>query len=90
MPPIKLSRSERTSLQKIAEKPRLAGEINADHEEKFINYELVRKHVLLLYITPLGQMELLRQRFRGMKIPTHHLPQESAANQPLQLREFLE
>lgn len=69
MPPIQLSRSERASLQKILERPRMAGEIPADHEEKFINYDLARKKVLLLCITPLGQIELLRQRFRGVKFP---------------------
>lgn len=68
MPPIQLSRSERASLMKILERPRQAGEIPADHEEKFVNYDLARKVALLLYITPLGQMELLRQRFRGIKI----------------------
>jgi hypothetical protein len=69
MPPIQLSRSERASLSRIAERPCLPGELPADHEEKFLNYGLVRKHVLLLYATPLGQCELLRQRFRGMELP---------------------
>ena len=67
MPPIRLSRRERASLNKILECPREAGEIPADHEEKFVNYDLAHKRVLLLYITPLGQLEILRQRFRGMK-----------------------
>jgi hypothetical protein len=69
MPPIQLSRRERASLNKILERPCQAGEIPADHEEKFVNYDLARKQVLLLYITPLGQIELLRQRFRGLKAP---------------------
>ena len=69
MPPIQLSRSERASLNKILERPCMAGEIPADHEEKFINYDLAQKQVLLLYITPLGQIELFRQRFRGIKLP---------------------
>lgn len=64
MPTIHLSRSERASLQKLSEGPCQLGEIPADHEEKFINYDLIRKQVLLLTITPLGQVELLRQRFR--------------------------
>ena len=29
----------------------------------------MEKQVLLLYITPLGQLELFRQRFRGLKTP---------------------
>jgi hypothetical protein len=67
MPPIQLSRRERASLHKILYRPCQAGEIPADHEEKFVNYDLARKRVLLLYITPLGQIEVLRQRFRRLK-----------------------
>jgi len=67
MPPIQLSRRERASLHMILARPREAGEIPADHEEKFVNYDLARKQALLLYITPLGHIELLRQRFRGLK-----------------------
>lgn len=67
MPPIQLSRAERASLQMILERPRQPGEIPADHEEKFINYDLACKRVLLLYITQLGHLEFLRQRFRGLK-----------------------
>jgi hypothetical protein len=69
MPPIQLSRSERASLQRIVERPCQPGDIPADHEEKFLNYGLARKNVLLLCVTPLGQCELLRQRFRGMTFP---------------------
>ena len=69
MLPIQLSRRERASLHKILDRPCEAGEIPADHEEKFVNYALARKRVLLLYITPLGQIELLRQRFRSLKAP---------------------
>jgi hypothetical protein len=69
MPPIQLSRSERASLQRIVERPCQPGDIPVDHEEKFLNYGLACRHVLLLYVTPLGQCELLRQRFRGMSFP---------------------
>lgn len=79
MPPIQLSRRERASLHKILEHPRQAGEIPADHEEKFVNYDLARKRVLLLYITPLGQIELLRQRFRGLKAAVPQLRPALAA-----------
>lgn len=73
MPPIQLSRSERTSLSKILERPRMAGEIPADHEEKFINYDLAQKQVLLLHITPLGQIAYLRQHFGEVRpaVPSH-------------------
>jgi hypothetical protein len=76
MPPIQLSRSERTSLSKILERPRMAGEIPADHEEKFINYDLAQKQVLLLHITPLGQIAYLRQHFGEVKpaAPSHNKP----------------
>jgi hypothetical protein len=67
MPLIQLSRRERASLHKILDRPCEAGEIPADHEEKFVNYHLARKRVMLLYITPLGQLEFLRQRFRDLK-----------------------
>lgn len=70
MPPIQLSRSERSSLRKLFDHPRQISDIPRDHQEKFINYDLVRKRVLLLYITPLGQIELLRQRFRNIKPAT--------------------
>jgi hypothetical protein len=69
MPPIQLSRSERVSLKRIVERPCQPGDIPSDHEEKFLNYGLVQRNVLLLYVTPLGQCELLRQRFRGMAFP---------------------
>ncbi len=67
MPPIQLSRRERASLWKLQDRPRQLGEIPADHAEKLVNYALARKYVLLFYITPLGQIELLRQRFRDVK-----------------------
>lgn len=73
MPPIQLSRSERASLRSILKRPCQPGDLPPDHEEKFVNYGLARRHVLLLYITPLGQCELLRQRFRGMPF---YSPQE--------------
>jgi hypothetical protein len=69
MPAIQLSRSERASLTKILERPREPSEIPPDHQEKLINYDLARRMAMLIYITPLGQMELLRQRFRGIKLP---------------------
>ena len=69
MPPIQLSRRERASLSLILAHPRQAGEIPADHAEKFVNCHLAHRQALLLYITPLGHIELLRQRFRGLKAP---------------------
>lgn len=68
MPPIQLSRRERASLYKILERPCQIGEIPADHQEKFLNYDLARKRVLLLFITPLGQIELLRHSFGKVSV----------------------
>ena len=93
MSPIQLSRSERASLSKILERPCQAGEIPADHEEKFINYDLAKKQVLLLYITPLGQIELLRQRFGNIKpfVPQHKpvLSQQNKLLPPMRERLML-
>jgi hypothetical protein len=69
MPPVNLSRAERASLQRLAERPCQPGDIPTDHEEKFLNYGLARRHAILLSVTPLGQCELLRQRFRDMPFP---------------------
>jgi hypothetical protein len=69
MPPVKLSRAERASLHRLAERPCQPGDIPADHEEKFLNYGLARRHAILLSVTPLGQCELLRQRFRDIPVP---------------------
>jgi hypothetical protein len=63
-----MSRSERQSLAKIIERPRPVTDIPADHAAKLINHGLIKKEVLLLHATPLGQVELLRQRFRGLDI----------------------
>ena len=69
MPPIQLSRAERKSLQRISDGYCQPGDIPADHEEKFLNYGLAHKHVLMLSITALGQCELLRHRFGGLAFP---------------------
>lgn len=69
MAPVHLSRAERASLQRLAERPCQPGDIPSDHEEKFLNYGLARRHAILLSVTPLGQCELLRQRFRDIPMP---------------------
>lgn len=72
MPPIQLSRSERSSLERIVEGHCQPGDIPPEHEEKLLNHGLVRRNVLLLCATPLGQCELLRQRFRDVNFPQRH------------------
>ncbi len=69
MPPIMLSREEFLSLKKIVECPRPIADIPDDHSAKFLNYGLARRDVMLMRPTQLGQLELLRQRFRGIPIP---------------------
>ena len=64
MPAIQMSRGERFSLEKIVERPCLSTDIPSDHAEKLLNYGLVKRQVMLLHATPLGQLAILRQRFR--------------------------
>ncbi len=67
MPAIQMSRSERFSLEKVVHRPCLVTDIPSEHAEKFLNYGLVKREVMLLHATPKGQVEILRQRFRGME-----------------------
>ncbi len=64
MPVIQLSRGERFSLKKIIKRPCLSTDIPSEHAEKLENYGLVKRQVMLLHVTPLGQIEMLRQRFK--------------------------
>ena len=66
MPAIQMSRGERFSLEKIIKRPCLVTDIPAEHAEKFLNYGLVKREVMLLHATPRGQLEILRQRFKGV------------------------
>lgn len=68
MPALQMSRGERFSLHKIVKRPCLATDIPPDHAEKLVNYGLVKRQVMLLHATPLGQIEILRQRFRRDEI----------------------
>lgn len=61
MPAIRMSRQERHSLAKVVERPCLVTEIPAEHAEKFINHGLIKREVMLLHVTPRGQVEYLRQ-----------------------------
>jgi hypothetical protein len=66
MPAIQMSRGERASLEKILKRPCLVTDIPGEHAEKLLNYGLVKREVMLLHATPRGQVEILRQRFRGI------------------------
>jgi hypothetical protein len=63
MSTVQLSRNERSSLEKIIKRPCLVTDIPPEHAEKFLIFGLVKREVMLLHATPLGQLELLRQRF---------------------------
>ena len=63
---IQMSRGERASLETIVRRPCLVTDIPSEHAEKLLNYGLVKREVMLLHATPRGQVEILRQRFRGI------------------------
>jgi hypothetical protein len=63
---IQMSRGERASLEMIAKRPCLSTDVPAEHAEKLLNYGLVKRDVMLLHATQLGQVEILRQRFNGL------------------------
>jgi len=65
MPAIQMSRGERASLEKILRRPCLVTDIPGEHAEKLLNYGLVKREVMLLHATQRGQVEILRQRFKG-------------------------
>jgi len=65
MPAIQMSRGERASLEKILKRPCLVTDIPGEHAEKLLNYGLVKREVMLLHATQRGQVENLRQRFKG-------------------------
>jgi hypothetical protein len=65
MPRIQMSRGERSSLEKILRRPCLVTDVPGEHAEKLLNYGLVKRDVMLLHATPRGQVEILRQRFKG-------------------------
>ncbi len=63
MPAMQMSRGERFSLEKIVKRPCLSTDSPSEHAEKLLNYGLVKRQVMLLHATPLGQLAILRQRF---------------------------
>jgi hypothetical protein len=70
MPPIRLTREEVSSLTKLVERARPTSEIPGDHAAKFVNYGLARRDIMIMRATRLGQLELLRQRFTDISIPS--------------------
>ncbi|GAB4234254.1 MAG: hypothetical protein Kow0032_17980 [Methyloligellaceae bacterium] len=66
MPPIHMSRRERAELKRLARNPIPIADIPPDNAAKFIKHRLAVDQSLQLRITPKGQLELLRQRYRGL------------------------
>ena len=76
MPAIQMSRNELFSLEKIIKRPCLVTDIPPEHADKLLNHGLVKREVMLLHATPRGQLEILRQRFKGVD---YGLPLEAGA-----------
>ena len=64
MPPIHMTRHERSSLARLAESATPVNEFPPDHAEKLVNHGLAECDSMRIRITAKGQLELFRQRFR--------------------------
>lgn len=73
MPPILMTAPERAALARLARHSVAATEVRREHADKFITHGLAVRQALRLRITPKGQLEVLRQRFRRMPTRTVHL-----------------
>lgn len=73
-----MTRQERATLTRLAESPAPLSEMPSDHLDKFVNHGLAVRDVFRFKITTKGQLELFRQRYRGMatrrkvKTPKHN------------------
>jgi hypothetical protein len=67
MPLPHMSRRELASLDMMVQIHCLVTDIPHEHVEKFLDCGFARRDVMTLRITELGQIELLRQHFRGVK-----------------------
>lgn len=64
---VQMSSTELASLEMMAEIQCLVTDIPYEHAEKLVSFGLARRDLTTLRITPLGQLELLRQHFHGVK-----------------------
>ena len=64
MPPIHMTRHERSSLARLAESASPLSDLPPDHAEKLVSHGLAECDSMRIVITPKGQLELFRQRFR--------------------------
>lgn len=69
MPPIRMTREERSTLVRLAQKPTPTSGITGQLQQKFLRHELAIRDGVMLRITAKGRLELLRQRFRSMENP---------------------
>ena len=72
MSPIKLSRGERAALRKLV---KLDGtcdrrRLKPAHAERFLEHGLLVQTPQRYHLTMRGQVEILRQRFRGIRRPS--------------------
>lgn len=65
MPPIHMTPDQRAALWRLTKSPLPVNELPGEHAEKFVNHGLAVRETLRIRITERGQLELLRQRFRG-------------------------
>lgn len=69
MVPMKLTFSERASLRRFVKHDGTCyqEQIRASHAERFLNAGLITRTPMRYHLTTRGQVELLRQRFRGVR-----------------------
>lgn len=76
MPPIMMTRRERAVLKRLSRAPIPSADVKARHAEKFVNHGLAVHEALRLAITPKGQLEVFRQRYRRMATRTVTVTEE--------------
>lgn len=86
MTPLELTRQETRVLQSIDAEPRPAGDISPEVLRTLLSRGLLRLRLGHCTITPLGQLELHRQRFRKH---ISRAVERAAPSRPPFLREFL-
>ena len=70
MPPIHMTRDQRSALARLARSPLPFSELSSEHAEKLVGHGLAIRDAFRFRITQKGQLELLRQRFRKVRTRT--------------------
>lgn len=90
MPPILMTRPERAALNRLARAPAPVADVKPQYADKLVHHGLAIYQALRLTITPKGQLEILRQRYRRMTTRTVTVTQEDFRTQfDRRLRAFL-